>query len=60
MGLRELYARDVQGRCGGGFDTGFGLSSGYGAGGMAIMFADLERLEDVEEMPMEVGTILAV
>ena len=64
MSLRELYARDVQGRRGGGIDTGFGLSSSsYGAGGMAIVFADLERLEGlevVEEIPMQAGATLAV
>ena len=61
MSLRELYARDVQGRRGGGIDTGFGLSSSScGAGRMAVMIADLERLEDTEEIPMEVRTTLAV
>ena len=59
MGIRELHARDVQGRRGGGIDTGFGLSSSIrGAGGMAIVFVDagqISGLEDgVEEIQMEV------
>ncbi|KAF8553916.1 hypothetical protein OG21DRAFT_1509561 [Imleria badia] len=61
MSIRELYARDVQCRRGGGIDTGFGLSlSGRGAGGTGIVFADVEQnegSEDVEEIPMEVVTI---
>ena len=36
-----MYARDVQGRRGEGIDTGFGLSSGRGAGGTAIVFVDV-------------------
>ena len=58
MSIRELHARDVQGRRGGGIDTGFGLSSSNpGASGMEIMFSDVGRieLEDVEEIQMEVG-----
>ena len=58
MSIRELHARDVQGRRGGGIDTGFGLSSSNpGAGGMEITFSDVGRieLEDVEEIQMEVG-----
>ena len=56
MGIRELHARDVQGRRGGGIDTGFGLSSSS-AGGISIMFANVGQIElgDVEEIPMEVG-----
>ena len=60
LSIREMYARDVQGRRGSGIDTGFGLSSpGCDAGGTAIVFADVEqneRSEGVEEIPMEVGT----
>lgn len=60
MSVRELYARDVRGGHGEGVDTGFGLSSsGRGAGGTGIVFADVERnegMDDVEEIPMEVGT----
>ncbi|KAG8212945.1 hypothetical protein J3R82DRAFT_11307 [Butyriboletus roseoflavus] len=55
--MRELYARDVQGKRGGGIDTAFGLSlSGHDAGGTAIVFADVgqtEGSEDFEEIPME-------
>ena len=59
LSVRELYARsDVQGSRGDGIDTGFGLSSsGWGAGGTAIVFADFEQNEglgDVEEIGMEV------
>ncbi|KAF8553933.1 hypothetical protein OG21DRAFT_1603838 [Imleria badia] len=56
VSVRELYARDVRGRRGEGIDTGFGLSSGRGAGGTAIVFADVEQnegSEDVEEVPRE-------
>ena len=60
MGIREFHARDIQGRCGEGIDSGFGLSSsGQSAGGTAIMFADVERNErpeDIEEVPREVVT----
>jgi hypothetical protein len=49
-----------RGRRGEGIDTGFGLSlSGRGAGGTAIVFADVEQnegSEDIEEVPREVGT----
>ena len=58
MSIRELHARDVQGRRGDGIDTGFGLSSSPGAGGIAVMFANvggIEGFEDLEEIPMEVG-----
>ena len=56
MGIRELHARDVQGRRGGGIDTGFGLLSSS-AGGILIMFTNVGQIElgDVEEIPMEVG-----
>ncbi|KAF8553297.1 hypothetical protein OG21DRAFT_1261156 [Imleria badia] len=63
MNIRELYARDVQGKHGEGIDTGFGLSlSGHDAGGIqtAIVFADVEPnegLEGIEELPnIGVGT----
>ncbi|KAF8548554.1 hypothetical protein OG21DRAFT_749816 [Imleria badia] len=60
LNIRKLYARDVQGRRGDGIDSGFGLSSsGRGAGGTEIVFADVEQsheLEDLEEIPMEVMT----
>ena len=60
MSIRELHARDVQGRCGEGIDSGFGLlSSRHGAVGTVIMFADVEQdegSEDVEEVPREVVT----
>ena len=59
LSIRELYARDVQGRRGEGIDTGFGFSlSDRGGVGTAIMFAAAEQnegLEDVEETPMGVG-----
>ena len=57
--IRELYARDVQGRRGEWIDTGFGLSSGRGAGRSAIVFADVEQSEgseDIEEVPRGVAT----
>ena len=61
LSIRELYARDVQGRRSEGIDTEFGLSlSGRGAAsGTAIVFVDVEQnemLDGVEEIPMEVGT----
>ena len=59
MSIRELYARDVHGRQGGGIDTGFGLSSvGRSAGGVAIVFVDVESegSEDAEEIRMEART----
>jgi len=38
VSIREMYARDVQGRCGGGIDTGFGLLSyDRDAGGTTIV-----------------------
>ena len=48
LSIRELYARDVQGRRGEGIDTGFGLSSGRGTGGTAIVFVDVEQNEESE------------
>ena len=58
LSIRELYAHDVQGRRGEGIDTGFGLSTGCGAGRSAIMFADVEQNEEsehVEEVPRGVA-----
>lgn len=55
LNLRELYARNVQGRraSAGGIDTGFGLSTvSSGAGESAVMFADAEGLEHGEEIAM--------
>lgn len=46
MNIRELYVLDLQGRCGGDIDTGFGLSSTVGRDGRGttmietIVFAD--------------------
>jgi hypothetical protein len=63
MSIREMYAHGARGGRGDGIDTGFGLtSSGRDAGRTAIVFADVqdEGLEDIEEIPMEVGTIQAV
>ena len=58
ISIRELYARDVQDRRGGGINTGFGLSlSSRSIGGTEIVFADVEQNEglgDVEEVSMEV------
>ena len=57
MSIRELHARDVQGRRGAGIDSGFGFpASSASAGRMEIMFTNagrLEGLEDVEEIPMD-------
>ncbi|KAF8135150.1 hypothetical protein EV363DRAFT_1582330 [Boletus edulis] len=57
MSIRELYARDVQGRRGEGIDTGFGLtSSDQEAGETALVFVGVEEaegLEDVEETDMD-------
>ena len=59
LSIRELYARDVEGRRGEGIDTGFGLSlSGRGAVVTPIAFTDVEQiqaLEHIEEIPMEDG-----
>ena len=43
LSLRKLYARDLQGRCGGDIDTAFGMSSvsGHDAVISEIMFADV-------------------
>ena len=55
MSIRELYARDAQKgvHCGGGIDTGFGLSSpSCGTCGTRILFADVEEheLEGIDEL----------
>ncbi|KAI9459538.1 hypothetical protein HD554DRAFT_1616316 [Boletus coccyginus] len=47
LSIRELYARDVQGRRGEGIDTGFGLLSS--SRGTAIMFADVEPSKGLED-----------
>ena len=52
LALRELYARDLRGRCGSDIDTAFGLtSSGRGAVASQIVFA--ERGQNVTEEPDE-------
>jgi hypothetical protein len=60
LSIWELHPRDLEGRCGEGIDTGFGLSlSGRDAGGTAILFTDVEQnegSEDIEEVPREVVT----
>ena len=58
LNLRELYARDLQGRRGSDIDTAFGLSStpGHGPVASAIMFAEggqNEGEEQGEEIQME-------
>ena len=61
LSIWELYACDVQGRRGEGIDTGFGLSSDRSAGRLAIVFADVEQnegLEDIEEALRGVATTL--
>ena len=56
LSIRELHAHNVQGKGGGGIDTGFGLYvSGHGAVETVPVFADVEQDEgsaDVEEMAM--------
>jgi len=50
LNIRELYARDVQGRRGEGIDTGFGLlSTRGGADGTTMVFADVEPNEGLED-----------
>ena len=46
LSIRELYARDVQGRRGEGIDSGFGLLATVGT---AMEFADVEPNEGLEE-----------
>lgn len=58
MGLRELYARNVQERDGSGIDSGFGLSTlpSHGASISVMLFSDARQdggLEHCEEIPME-------
>lgn len=58
LSLRELYAQDLQGRCGSDIDTAFGLTSAVsrGAAASTIMFANggqHEALEQGEEIQME-------
>lgn len=58
LNLRAVYARDLQGRCGGGIDTAFGfteLVSGRGAASADMLMGAgrNERLEPVEEIHME-------
>ena len=56
LSIRELYARDIEGRRGEGIDSGFGLSlssQGSQVNGISIVFADVEwngRSEDIEEL----------
>ncbi|KAF8553299.1 hypothetical protein OG21DRAFT_1485499 [Imleria badia] len=54
LSIRELYARDVEGRRGEGIDTGFGFSlSDRNTGETLIVFADVEQSgisEDIEEV----------
>jgi len=50
MGIREVYERDVQGRCGSRIDTAFGLSSSdYGADGTEVVFLDIDGLEGIDQ-----------
>jgi hypothetical protein len=50
LNIRELYARDVQGRRGEGIDTGFGLlSTRGGADGTTMVFANVEPNEGLED-----------
>ena len=59
LSIRDLYARDVQGRHGEGIDTGFGLSSDCGAGRSTIVFVDVEQnegSEDIEKVPRGLAT----
>ena len=52
LSLREVYARDLQGRCGSDIDTAFGLtSSGHATIASQIVFA--EDGENVVEEPDE-------
>lgn len=58
LSVRELYARDLEGRSFG-MDTGFGLSSlsGAGASRTTLVFVgsgqDEEAIEQDEDIPME-------
>lgn len=56
LGIREIYARDVQGRRGEGIDTGFGLSLASGGSvGMPMGFVDAEQNEDLERVSRNMG-----
>ena len=59
VSTRVMYARNAHGARGDGIDTDFGLvSSGRDAGAIAFMdIGQNEGCEDVEEIPMELGTI---
>ena len=60
MGLKEVYARDVQGRRGSRIDTVFGLSlSDHGVDRTTVELTDIERndgLVGVEVTPTAAGT----
>ena len=59
LSIRELYARDVQGRRGEGIDTAFGLlSTDRGAAGTAMLFADVEPNEGLEEIDTGIGLVI--
>ena len=49
LGLRQLYARDVQGRRGSDIDTAFGLTSAFDHAASAIVFADGGQNEGEEQ-----------
>ena len=55
LNLRELYARDLQGRCGSNIDTAFGLTSAssHGPVASAIMFSE-DGQSEVEEQNEEI------
>ncbi|KAF8135144.1 hypothetical protein EV363DRAFT_1557624 [Boletus edulis] len=60
LSIRELYARDVESRCGEWIDTAFGLSSsGHRTSGTMVLFVNIER-NGGSEVTEEVGTIQAV
>jgi len=59
LSIRELHMRDVEGRRGSGFDSGFGLSSTSRTAVRSVVFAGFgddsrDTLGDVEMVPMEV------
>ena len=62
LNLREVYARDLQGRRGSNIDTGFGLGSGFEQGAVrsAIVFAGPRQNESEEGgdgMEMEIQEV---